>query len=62
MFYLNRLVTSSLTGTGAAAAIWATGTAHVTAAGVRTTLTPADPDQEQEQQEAQDHQDHQQPV
>lgn len=51
-----------LTCSWATTALRAAGTAHVAAAGVWTTLAPADPNEEQQQQEAQNHQYNQQPV
>lgn len=45
-----------LTGLGAAARVRAAGTTDVTAAAVRTTLAPADPQQHEEERNSQDHQ------
>lgn len=45
-----------------AAAIWAAGATDITAAGVWTTLAPANPNQEDQQKEAKDHQNNQEPV
>lgn len=51
-----------LTCSWAAAPLRAAGTADVAAAGVWTTLTPADPNQDEQQEEPQDHQNNQEPV
>lgn len=52
----------SLTCTGTAAGIRTAGTADITAAAMRATLAPADPNQEKEEKSPQDHQAHKHPL
>lgn len=58
-YWLFRLI---LTCSWTAAAIRAAGATDITAAGVWTTLAPANPNQEDQQKEAKDHQNNQEPV
>lgn len=53
---------SVLTGLGAAALVWTAGAPDVAAAGVGTTLTPADAQEEEDEEASQAYHDHEEPV